>query len=156
VKVRAWRIVQAHLAGAAFTGEGARLYGGRWNPAGTPMVYAAGTRSLALLELLAHLGVARRVPAYVCIPVDFDESLMRAIEPAWLPKDWRAYPARDGARQLGRAWAERMESVVLRVPSVIVPEEHNYLLNPRHPDFRRVKTGKPAPFAVDPRLVPSA
>lgn len=150
--VRAWRIVQAHLADAAFSGEGARLYGGRWNRPGVAVVYTAGSRALALLELLAHVGAVRDLPAYVCIPVDFDKSLARALDASRLPKQWRISPAPEATRELGSAWAERLESAVLRVPSVLVPDEHNYLLNPRHPDFRRVRIGIPAPFDVDPRL----
>ncbi len=150
--VRAWRIVQAHLADTAFSGEGARLYGGRWNRPGVAVVYTAGSRALALLELLAHVGALRDLPAYVCIPADFDESLVRALDTARLPRLWRASPAPDATRALGSAWAQRLESAVLRVPSVLVPEEHNYLLNPRHPDFRRVRAGAPVPFHVDPRL----
>lgn len=150
--VQAWRIVQAHLAGSAFSGEGARLYGGRWNHPGTAVVYTAATKSLALLELLVHISAQQLLRAYVCIPVKFDDAMVKQLNAADLPKGWRNYPASNATRDIGTAWATGGSSVVLAVPSVIVPEEWNYLLNPLHPEFRSVCIGRAEKIEMDPRL----
>lgn len=149
--IRAWRIVQFHLADHALDGEGARLYGGRWNFVSVPMVYAASNRALALLELLVHLTPAARMK-YVWISLDFDKSLMRRLDERLLPADWAAFPPANATRHLGTHWAEEKTSVVLEVPSVIVPQESNYLLNPLHPEFRRVQPGPVEPLEIDVRL----
>lgn len=150
--LRAWRIVQAHLAEYAFNGEGARLYGGRWNHPGTAVVYTAETKSLALLELLVHVSAQQLLRAYVCIRVDFENALIKQINPRDLPKGWRNYPASSATRDIGSEWVASGPSAVLAVPSVIVPEEWNYLLNPAHPEFRRVRIGRAEKIEIDPRL----
>lgn len=157
-RVTAWRITQArYLDGAdaaagreAFGGEGARRYGGRWNPRGVPVAYAAGSRSLALLEVLVHLGTAQLLERYVLIPATFDASLVETL--ADPPKGWRAHPAPHATQEVGRRWVEEARSPVLRVPSVIVPAEPNYLVNPRHPAVGEVEIGPPETLDVDPRL----
>lgn len=116
------------------------------------MVYAASTKSLAVLELLVHAQSHQLLRAYVCIPVGFSLSLVHALEPAALPPDWRVYPATHATKDIGSRWAESMASVLLEVPSAIIPEESVYLLNPRHPDFKKVIIGPPAAFEVDPRF----
>ena len=145
-------MVQAHLAAQAFTGEGARLYGGRWNHPGTSIVYTAGALSLAMLELLVHVTTQQLLRAYVGIPVDVDESLVKRLAARDLPKGWRAYPTSNVTRDIGDAWVQEGDSAVLGVPSVIVPEEWNYLLNPAHRDFNRLRIGAPETIAIDPRL----
>ncbi len=153
MNVRAWRIVQARHAGKAFDGEGARLYGGRWNPPGVAAVYTAGTKSLAMLELMVHVFVEQLSHEYVCIPVDFDAKLMKSIDRSELTPGWRTYPATTATTDVGARWVLDGASAVLEVPSVVVPEEFCYLLNPRHPDFARVRIGKPEPLDVDARLL---
>lgn len=154
----AWRITQArYLDGAdaaagraAFGGEGARRYGGRWNPRGVPVAYAAGSQALALLEVLVHLGAAQLLGRYLLIPATFEESLVEAL--ADPPEGWRAHPAPHATQAVGARWVEEARSPVLRVPSVIVPAEPNYVLNPRHPTFAEVEIGPPEALDVDPRL----
>jgi RES domain-containing protein len=148
----AWRIVQKRFADSAFDGEGARLYGGRWNHPGTPMVYTAATRSLALLELLVHLNSHEFLNLWVFIPVTFEEKFVEHLNPRRLPKDWRAGAA-TATRDIGTGWVGANTSLVLEVPSVIVPAEMNYLINPRHPDSGRLRIGKAEPVEIDPRLV---
>lgn len=149
--IAAWRIAQAQYA--SFDGEGARRYGGRWNRRGIPMVYAAGSLSLAALELLVHLESSQLLQAYVCIPVAFEEALCLRFAPSDLPADWASYPAPDATRDLGSSWALSRASVALAVPSVIVPIETNYLLNPDHPDFSRLTIGDASAFEYDSRLI---
>lgn len=147
-----WRITTSAFARSAFSGEGARLYGGRWNSEGIPLVYAAASQSLALLEMLVqdqplrahYVVIEARIPARVAIHrVGIDS----------LPPSWRDFGAREDLRAIGAEWARKRATAVLRVPSVIVPDESNYLLNPLHPDFRRIVVGKPVVVETDLRLI---
>ena len=140
----------------AFDGEGARLYGGRWNPPGVAMVYTAGTKSLAMLELMVHVPVAQLPRDYACIPVDFDAKIMKSIDRAELAQGWRTYPATNATRNVGARWVHDGVSAILEAPSVIVPEESNYLMNPRHPGFARIRIGSPEPLDLDARLLKNA
>ena len=154
--LRGWRIVKASHAAAAFDGEGARLYGGRWNSPGTALVYTAESEALAALELLVHVRAPQLLAAYVSIPADFDEALVESVAVASLPSGWRRYPAPSALQQIGDRWVLEGRSAVLRVPSAVVPRESNFLLNPLHGDFARVALGAPAPFEFDGRLRPRA
>jgi RES domain-containing protein len=150
--VTAWRIVKRKHAKSAFSGEGARRYGGRWNNPGIAAIYTAQSQSLAALEIAVHLESPELLEKYVVIEVTFDESLVGTVSRASLPKNWRASHPPDRVRAIGDSWVEKARSAVLRVPSTIIPAEFNYLINPRHPDFTKVHFGKPSPFQFDPRL----
>ncbi len=152
MSITAWRIVKQKNEKAAFTGEGARLYGGRWNSPGTAMVYTAQSQSLAALEMLVHLDSADLLGGYVFFDVIIDEPMITAVDVATLPKNWRAEPAPAKLKAIGDAWIAAGASCVLRVPSSLVPAESNYLLNPKHPDFPKLKIGHAVPFRYDPRL----
>ena len=152
-ELTAWRIVKERHAASAFDGEGARLYGGRWNSPGTALVYTAESRALAMLEILTHLPTAALLGLFVCIPVRFDDALVTELRRNALPADWRREPAPASTRQLGDAWVQAGGSAVWRVPSVVVPPESNYLFNPAHPDFRAIKIGAAEPIRFDARLV---
>ena len=149
----AWRIVKQRHSHGAFDGEGARLYGGRWNSPGVPAVYASESRALATLEVLAGLQTHAPLPAYVLISVEFDDPVVAAIELDDLPSDWRQYPPPSSTQRLGDDWITQGDSPVLRVPSALVPKESNFVLNPRHPDFGLVRIGEPEPLSMDPRLL---
>jgi RES domain-containing protein len=147
----AWRLTKARYLATAWDGEGARRVGGRWNSPGTAVVYVSATLSLALVETLVHLpsGV---LPAYAAVPVEFDESLVETLRSSDLPSVWRSQPAPSETRAIGDAWARSARSALLCVPSVVVPAEFNYIVNPRHPDFGRIRIGTAMPFPFDPRL----
>ena len=149
----AYRIVREKFAASAFTGEGAALTGGRWNSPGTRVVYTSATASLAALETLVHLNPAMQF-TYLLIPIEFDEHLVEKIQLASLPADWRDEPPPPSTKRLGDTWAKSARSVILELPSVIIPGETNYLLNTTHPDFKSITLGKPEPFAFDQRLIP--
>ena len=146
---QAWRIVKEKHAATAFSGEGARIYGGRWNSAGTSVVYASGSKALAALESLVHLNPPVTFK-YVAIPIEFDDALVG--KAAALPADWTEEPPPPATKDIGDLWVKEARSAVLELPSVIIPGEPNYLLNPSHPDFKRIVIGKPEPFSFDPRL----
>ncbi len=149
---RAWRIVKASRASSAFDGEGARLYGGRWNNPGTAAIYTAQSRSLAALELLVHLQASHLLMSYRSIFVDFEDALIETVDPERLASNWRDYPAPSVLQQFGDRWVSERRSAVLQVPSVVIPDEYNAIINPRHPDFDRLVIGPPKPFEFDPRL----
>jgi RES domain-containing protein len=148
----AWRLVTARFAKSAFSGEGARLYGGRWNRKGVPLVYTAGTQSLAMLEMLVQDEPlrARYVMIEACIPKGMTIDRIKAAD---LPSDWRELAAREKLQAIGTDWARKRSAAVLAVPSAVIPAETNYLLNPLHADFRRIRIGKPEKFETDLRLV---
>ena len=152
--MRVWRICKSVHAVTAFSGDGARLYAGRWHRAGVPMVYTATPRALAALELLVHMEVRLAPSDFVLIPADVPDERIISLGPTDLPENWRAVPAPSSTRELGTRWALEKGSLALRVPSVVIPEEHNVLLNPAHPDAGLVKSGSPLPFVFDPRLAP--
>ena len=148
----AWRIVKEKHAATAFSGEGAARTGGRWNSRGVPVVYASSTKSLAALENLVHLNPP--VPfKYVAIRIQFDDALLEIVHPKGLPADWRVEPPPPSSKAVGDAWVRKARSAVLALPSVIISGEPNYLLNPAHPDFKKISIGKPERFAFDPRLL---
>ncbi len=147
-----WRIVAERFTEGAFDGEGAARHPGRWNERGVPMVYTAATRSLAALEMLVHLGNAALLGQYRCIPLTSDASLCMQLPENELPRDWQAQPASASTRALGTRWCEEHHSVLLAVPSAVIPAERIYLMNPRHPDAQRLGIGPPEKFVFDSRL----
>ncbi|UCD80892.1 MAG: RES domain-containing protein [Desulfobacterales bacterium] len=149
----AWRIAQAHVADRAFTGEGARRYGGRWNSKGVAVVYTSSSISLAILEVLVHIPNYDVLEEYVGFPVEFSRDFVVTLDPDELPRNWSRDPSPQTVKQIGDIWVESQESVILEVPSTIVPTEKNYLINPAHPDLRKLKLGSPTKFEFDPRLV---
>lgn len=147
-----WRITTARFAQTAFSGEGARLYGGRWNPKGCEVVYTAESQSLALLELLVQDDPLRA--NYVLIPAVLPSDLrMTQLDAGELPDNWRTIGARDVLQAMGLEWIRSGQTAVLSIPSAVLPEERNYLLNPRHPDFVRIVIGEPRSLQTDTRLL---
>ena len=117
-----------------------------------PVIYAAGSISLAVLELLVHMESAPTTPEYRLIELGFDESLVTAVDVRRLPRNWQRDPAPRVLQEIGNRWVRRGRSAVLRVPSAITAEP-NYLLNPAHADFAKIVVGRPTVFRLDARLV---
>ena len=143
-----------HLASgrhAPLTGEGARLVGGRWNSAGRPLVYASESLALCLAECLVHItGPLPRdyVAFQLAVPEDGIETLNATV----LKADWRADLGY--TRAIGDQWLAQERSLVLAVPSAVLPESTNMLLNPLHPGAGEVQIVDRQPFRFDPRLRP--
>jgi RES domain-containing protein len=139
-------------ADKAMSGDGSYRRGGRWNPPGIRVVYCADSRSLALVEVLANVRRPALLGAqpWVVIRVDVPEDLVE--RPDRVPESWRETPYSSATQAFGAEWVQAQRSVALRVPSAVVPGEFNYLLNPAHPRFAKVRLGKPEPFSFDPRL----
>ena len=150
--VSAWRIVKRRFVQEAFSGEGARRFGGRWNTPGNAVVYVSETRALAMLEVLAGLQSATPLPHFLLIPVRIPSTLIESVELTELPRDWRHGHARVKTREIGDLWLAEERSAVLRVPSAVVDGESNYLLNPAHRAFPKVRVGTPEELVFDPRL----
>lgn len=136
------------------SGFGAREYGGRWNQKGVPVVYASESRSLAVLEYLVHLPLSLlpselRI-ATISIP---DEIVPVQIAIDKLPATWRNYPAPLKLADMGAAWIKAGKNLLLRVPSAIVEQEFNILINPVHPDMRRISIVSVEDFRIDDRLL---
>jgi RES domain-containing protein len=151
-KTTAWRITSEKYAETAFSGEGAKEYGGRFNSPGTPVVYTSESISLATLELLAKAGRRQRLSGRVVLPVTFGEHSVIAYDKSDLPDGFGERPYGPASQQVGDDWVQSEESLVLRVPSVVVPAEYNYLINPGHPEFEELEIGEPRPLDPDPRL----
>ncbi len=147
-----WRMVKEKHVSMAFSGEGAARTGGRWNSRGVAVVYTSATRSLAALETLVHMN-PHVMFNYRIIRIEFDEGWVERLSLAALPSDWKMEPPPLSTRQLGDDWARSSRSAMLAVPSAIIPDETNYVLNPAHPDFKRVTISKPVPFNFDLRLL---
>ena len=148
----AWRIVKAKHATTAFSGEGAAKTGGRWNSRGVPAFYASSTQSLAALETLVHLNPPVSI-RYAAFRIQFDDARIEEVLLTSLPADWQVEPPPPSTQAMGDVWVREARSAVLEVPSILIPAESNYLLNPAHPDFKHITIGKPVPFAFDPRLL---
>lgn len=147
-----WRITTARFAQTAFSAEGARRYGGRWNPKGWEVVYTAESQSLALLELMVQDDPLRA--HYVLIPAHLPADLAQTrIDAEQLPGNWRSIGARDALWALGLSWLQGAQTAVLDVPSAVLPAERNIVLNPRHPDFARIALGEPQSLQTDIRLL---
>jgi RES domain-containing protein len=148
----AWRLCASHRLPLAFSGEGAARRAGRWNSPGVRVIYCAESRSLAALEVLVHVTDPALLGAieWVCLPAVFPASLLET--PTRFPDSWRTFPHPPQTQEFGAAWARELRSAALRVPSAVVPGEFNYLLNPLHADFKRVKIGKAESFSFDARL----
>lgn len=136
------------------SGTGARLYGGRWNNKGIAMVYTSDTPSLAALEVLVHLSPQTLPPDY-CLAtfVVPDDIKAEALAAGDLPRNWRDYPSPAKLAKIGSDWAQSGCSLVLAVPSVIIPAQQNILINPQHADMKRVSVVRVEPFQFDKRLV---
>ena len=152
--MRIYRLTKAKYQVSAFSGMGAVQHAGRWHRAGRPVVYASDTPAGALLEIIVHTEAAVLLGhRYVLFSVEIDRArhLLR-LEPALWPSDWRAalWPA--STQRIGAGWLEGQDSVVLEVPSAIVPHQSNYLINPEHPRFEELQIAGPDPFEIDPRL----
>ena len=134
-----------------FDGAGAAEYGGRWNSPGRPVIYAARSLSLAMLEQLAQAGTGRLPPGQVCVEITIRDVVpTEAVEPKNVP-GWDAAD-RLASRAFGDRWLAERRSCVLLIPSVLVPTEQNVVISPAHADFARVTASPPRPLNWDKRL----
>jgi RES domain-containing protein len=157
--IEAYRISKESNPAKAFSGQGAKDWGGRWNSGGVAVVYTAAHRSLSILEVLVHIkggagtGIAAiREPFYI-YSISFDAALVEELSISSLPAGWNSEPPTATSQSVGDAWVLATRSPVLAVPSVIVPEERNYVLNPNQARFPEVQIASPVVCSFDPRLL---
>lgn len=151
--VNAWRISKTRYATSTLDGEGARLNGGRWNSVGTRIAYASESVALATLEVLVGLQDTAILSSYSLTRAEFPEDLVEVLDRRILSVAWSRHPPAPETQRVGDLWVAQARSAVLKVPSAVVEAEHNYLLNPHHPQFDRVLVHAPEPFWLDPRLI---
>jgi len=151
--MRVWRISRKRHAATAFSGEGARLFAARWNPAGVGMVYTSLSLSLAVVEVFVHLDPDDEPDDYVSIAAELpvNQAEVERVDARKLPADWRRvdHPA---LKKLGGEWARSRRSLALLVPSAAVEGEWNALVNPEHPAAAGMVIEKPHPFQFDRRM----
>jgi RES domain-containing protein len=148
-----WRVTRKTHAEQPLTGEGARRFGGRWNHVGTPVVYTSGTLSLAVLEYLVNLPISDLPDDLVSIELRVPNDLPRTeIATDELPNNWRTFPAIEELKNLGTEWVREGKTPILTVPSVVIPNELNYLVNPAHEGAKQIEVASVEAFALDVRL----
>ncbi len=148
-----YRIVAPRWAHDAISGEGARKFGGRWNSPGRAMTYLGGSRALAALELLVHLtSPLSRAKLFRIIEVKVPIEQIANYPLNVLPEGWRESPVSSMTTDIGDEWLDVCGQLAMRVPSVLIPEETNIILNPNHPEFNNVICGEVLDFRFDKRL----
>ena len=137
---RVWRLVKERNAVGAFSGEGARLYGGRWNHEGTSAVYTSESLSLAVLETVVHLDEDERDIPFVYFVAEIPKKVpIKVLTVKDLPGNWREEPPPNNLQSIGTEIFKAGDYAVIEIPSAVVPENLNYILNPLHSDFNKIK-----------------
>jgi RES domain-containing protein len=151
---RVYRVLRSKYAGTPFDGEGAYRFGGRWSSPGIRLSYTSEHQSLAMLEYFVHLdkddSPTDLMLAIAEIP---DDLTIERIAVSDLPANWREAPAPPELANFGDEFAQKGEHCVLLVPSVLAPSENNCLINPAHPDYKRIAVLELEPFSYDPRML---
>lgn len=149
--MRCWRIGYARYRRA---GNPARFPspGARWNPPGVPALYCAGSIALCTLEKFVHLGDVV-LPKLVLLKVEIpDDVPLLKPSRADIPPDWQTFPYAESTQEFGRSFLMDSRELAMEVPSVLVPEEPNWVINPAHPRFRDVRLTEVRSFRFDPRM----
>jgi RES domain-containing protein len=149
-----YRLTKARYADTAFSGEGSMRYDGCWHRRGIRIAYASDAPPSALLEVIAHTEAPSRLQhEYVLFEIQLypDEHLL-TVDSDMLPDDWRTVPWPASTQEIGTFWYEEQSSVVLSVPSAVVPRQRNFLVNVTHPRFDELQIQGPEPFEIDSRL----
>ncbi|HGN1705087.1 TPA: RES family NAD+ phosphorylase [Providencia rettgeri] len=148
-----YRLIKADFAHDAWSGQGARLYGGRWNHKGTPAIYTSTSISLAALEILVHVNQDTLLNNFTLLSIDINDRYVMKLSVEHLPRDWQRDPAPTSTMDIGTAWLNNQDSLALIIPSCIIPYEYNAIINPLHPQFQKAaNTVKPLDFHFDPRF----
>ncbi len=151
--MKLFRLCSIRHQATAFSGIGASLASGRWNYRGEPVVYLGGTLALTALECLVHFSNQTLPDDYICLTVIVPKSIkIKIINPAKLTKEWWLEDAPARTQVLGSEWLQSKTSALLKIPSAIIPTEFNYLLNPQHKDFPKLRFSSSVKFRFDPRL----
>ena len=135
------------------SGYGAEMNSGRWNGKGTPALYTAGSQALAVLEVAVHVPYGIMPVNYYMVSIELPEGFaITKIGIKELPAEWNRNPFPRSTQYLGDDFLKAKKYLMLQVPSATVPGESNYILNPRHPDYKNLKIVMTEPFEFDSRL----
>ncbi len=135
------------------SGRGAELAGGRWNSKGTPILYTSDSIALCTVEVAVHMPLGIVPHDYELVQIEIpDDATIQEISEAILPSDWRSFPHSNATQLLGDTFIHDQQNLVLKVPSAAVQGTYNYLVNPRHPDFKSISIVNTEPFTFDKRL----
>ena len=161
MSVTVWRIATDTKTYEAddLSGAGAKATGGRWNEAGAPLVYTSETQALACLETIVHLNAGGLPLNRYLVSVTIPKTVWAGAQTETsrsVPVGWDAEPAGRASIQFGTTWIRSMKSALLKIPSVIVQDENNILINPLHPDSSAIKAVKVRRWLYDPRLTQRA
>jgi RES domain-containing protein len=148
-----WRLCRKIHAAKAYDGAGAARSGARWNSRNVTVAYAAESRSLAMLEYLVHVQRENAPSDLVFVEAIVPDDEIATLDAGALPRNWRREPPPRALRSLGDRWVASRSGLALRVPSAVVPEESNLMINPAHARFQSVKTLAAVRAVVDPRLL---
>ena len=147
-----FRLSKSAFAGD-LTGKGAELTGGRWNSAGTPMIYTSSSRSLCVLEVAVHTPLGNLPSDYTLTTYQLPDHLGYAEEViSKLPADWNSYPHPHFTQLIGDTFIKQKKHLLLKVPAAVAEGDSNYLINPLHPDIKHVKVKSVKDFHFDKRL----
>ena len=150
---RVYRICRRLFAKNPLNGEGAWRFGGRWSSPGTRLACTSEHLSLAMIEYYVHIEPSYAPGDLVVISADIPDSVSRTeIAGKRLPGNWRESPPSPQLAAFGDLFVARAKAAVLIVPSALAPSESNWLINPRHPDFRRIRVHPPVDFQYDQRF----
>ncbi len=148
-----YRIVRKPYAKRPLDGEGAFLYGGRWSSVGTRLAYSSERLSLAMLEYFIHIDMGDPPADLVLVTAEVPGDVSRTtVAPGQLPENWRRTPAPPALAALGDGFVREQRAAILVVPSALAPAEANWLINPMHPEFGKVRIRSIAPFEYDQRF----
>lgn len=150
--IHVWRICHKKYYASAFSGDGARLFGGRFNSEGYAAVYTSGSLSLSILEMMVQVNDRSYLKDCVTFSAEIPESMIWIPDEQNLPDTWNNLPYETATQYFGDAWLKSVRSPVMKVPSVVVPVEYNFILNPAHPDFKRIMISRVDKLSFDRRL----
>lgn len=137
---------------ADLSGAGAKLYGGRWNDKGVPMVYFADSRAMAVMEVLVHLRPAVIDQDFALAVFEIPDEEVLTIEVKDLPSNWKEETALERLKEIGNQFIKENRYLLAKIPSIILEEEYNMVLNPNHPNAAKVKLVQQRVFRFDKRF----
>ncbi len=151
--IRVYRIVRKPYSKTPLDVEGSFRFGGRWSSPGTRIAYTAEHLSLAMIEYFVHIDANDPPKDLVVVAADIPDNVSRVVlKEHEVPYDWRRVPAPPGLAAIGDSFAAHRKSAILVLPSALVPSESNWLINPLHPEFARIKLRRPGWFQYDSRF----
>jgi RES domain-containing protein len=145
---RVTRIKHANI----LDGAGSRINGGRWNNTGTPCIYTSENRALGVLEYAVNVKSNEIPPDLVIVTFKLHVDTSTIHKPTDLPNNWRSISINPETKDFGTALLQKAQNLVIKIPSVVIPEEYNYIINPAHPDIKKISVVDVSPFSFDARL----